>query len=132
VSIDKAVIGTDFQPGDRITFTLAIANTGDKMASGVVVTDILPAEVPPPSLVASSLTITRRLPSRYVWDVEPLDVGRRGVITITGWISPGLPSDFIMVNRATIWDPEDSTPANNTDVVIVNGYVVYLPLVLKN
>jgi len=132
VGIDKAVIATDFQPGDRITFTLAIANTGGTIACGVVVTDMLPAQVLPPSFVASSLTVTRRLPSRYVWDVEPLDVGRTGVITITGLISPGLPSDFVIVNRATIWDPEDSTPANNTDVVIVNGYVVYLPLVMKN
>jgi uncharacterized repeat protein (TIGR01451 family) len=131
VGLDKAVIGADLQPGDPVTFTLTIANTGDKIASGVVVTDIVPADVVLPS-VESSLAITRVSWVRYIWSVEPLSVGASGVITITGWISPGLPSDFIIVNQAEIGDPEDGTPGNNTDAVIVGGYEVYLPLVMKN
>jgi uncharacterized repeat protein (TIGR01451 family) len=131
VGLDKAMIGTDFEPGDPITFTLSIANTGAEMASGVVVSDILPLEVLAPT-VTSTLTLTRTGELPYVWHVEPLGPGEGGVITITGSISPGLPSHFPLINRATIWDPEDSTPDNNTDVVIANAYTVYLPLVVRS
>ena len=126
-----SVAAIPLEPGDPITFTLDIANTGDKIASGVVVTDILPAEVLTPTF-DSTLTLTRTGVLSYVWDVEPLVPGEDGVITITGLISPGLPSGFVMINRATIWDPEDSALGNNTDVVIVNGYTVYLPLTLRS
>ena len=97
----------------------------------VVVTDILPAEVLSPTY-DSTLVITETGELLYAWHVQPLSPGEGGVITITGLISPGLPSLFPLINRATIWDPEDTTPDNNTDVVIVNGYDIYLPLVIRS
>ena len=131
VGLDKAVVGSDFEPGDHITFTLSIANSGDAVAANVVVTDIVPTEVLTLTF-GSTLAITPTGVVSYVWDVEPLGMGDGGVITIYGRTDPGLASDFSFANTATISDPEDSTPANNTGVVIVNGYVVYLPLVMKN
>ena len=132
VSIIKRAIGRDFSPGDSITFTLTIANNGNKIAAHVVVTDILPIQVLAPTF-DSTLTITPiGGPPPYKWSVEPLGIGESGVITIYGQINPGLPSDFVFVNRATISDPEDNTPGNNTSLVIVGGHKVYLPLVLRN
>jgi len=94
VTIDKAVIGTDFWSGERITFTLAIANVGDKIASGVVVTDIVPPQVLTPTF-ASTLGVTQTGVLSYVWDVQGLRTGGGGVITVAGWISPmsGAPID---------------------------------------
>jgi hypothetical protein len=66
-----------------------------------------------------------------VWQVEPLSPGESGVITIYGWIDPGLPSDFLFGNTASVSDPEDITPANNTSTVFVGRENVYLPLVLR-
>jgi uncharacterized repeat protein (TIGR01451 family) len=107
VSMDKAVVGTDFQAGEPITFTLDVANIGDKIASRVVVTDVMPAEVEAPTFVSTlALTPTGALP--YSWDVEGLETGEEGTITITGWIRSDLGSDVTIVNQATIWDPEDS------------------------
>lgn len=131
VGLDKAVIGTDFQPGDPITFTLSIANNGAQIASGVVVTDMLPSELLTPTF-DSTLAITPAGGFPYVWNVQPLAPGEGGVITITGWISPDLPSPFPLTNWATIWDPEDGTPDDNTDLAIVNGYTVYLPVTLRS
>jgi uncharacterized repeat protein (TIGR01451 family) len=130
VGVTKSVVGSDFAPGDPITFTLAIGNSGDEMAAGVVVTDIIPAEVLMPTF-ASTLAVTPTGVVSYVWQVEPLSASESGVITIYGWISPTLPSDFSFANQAAISDPEDTTPGNNTSSVIVGETKVYLPLVLR-
>jgi uncharacterized repeat protein (TIGR01451 family) len=130
VSIEKAVIGSDFAPGDPVTFTLSIENSGEAIAAGVVVTDAIPAEVLTPTF-ASTLAITPTGTISYVWNVEPLLTGESGTITITGWIDPGLPGDFALVNRATISDPDDQSPDNNTSSALVGGTGVYLPLVMR-
>jgi uncharacterized repeat protein (TIGR01451 family) len=132
VGIDKAVIGTDLGPGDPITFSLTIANTGDKIASRVTVTDIVPGEVLSRSL-AGTIDITPTGALSYVWHVEPLGAGEGGVITIYGWIDPDLEDGFSFVNMATISDPEDATPGNNTSnvTVVLGGYRLYLPVVMR-
>jgi uncharacterized repeat protein (TIGR01451 family) len=131
VSITKSVVGSGFAPGDPITFTLAISNSGDEVAAGVVVTDVIPAEVLAPTF-ASTLAITPIGATPYVWQVEPLSVGESGVITIYGAIDPSLPSDFAFVNSATISDPKDTSPGNNSSAVIVGGEHAYLPLLAKD
>ncbi len=132
VSIAKQVIGRDWKPGDPITFTLTLANHGDGVASTVIVTDDLPAEVVTPTF-ASTLAITPTSVFSYVWNVEPLGENTSGTITIWGQIDPGLKGGFLFVNTATISDTKDSTPDNNTDSVTVMGklFEVYLPIVLK-
>jgi len=118
VGIDKAAIGSDFRAGYPITFTLAISNSGARTAANVIVTDVVPAEVLAPTF-ESTLVLTPVGVVPYVWDVEPLGPGEGGVITITGLIDPGLPSGFTIVNLATISDPEDISPANNADAVVI-------------
>jgi uncharacterized repeat protein (TIGR01451 family) len=131
VSISKQVVGSDFAPGDSITFILTIANDGDKRASDVVVTDNLPNEVLTPSVV-STLDITPTGAFSYTWDVEPLNEGDNGTITISGLIDPNLEDDFSFANVATISDPEDNTPNNNTGRASVGTFRIYLPLATRN
>jgi uncharacterized repeat protein (TIGR01451 family) len=130
VSIEKAVVGSNFDPGDPVTFTLSIGNSGEAIAAGVVVTDAIPAEVLTPT-VDSTLAITATGAISYVWNVEPLAVGESGTITVSGWIDPGLPSDFMFVNQASISDPDDRSTLNNTSSAFVGGIETYLPLVMK-
>jgi uncharacterized repeat protein (TIGR01451 family) len=122
VSIDKQVVGSDFAPGDPITFTLSIANSGAFTAMGVVITDVLPSEVSTPT-VDSTLTITPTGAVSYTWQVEPLVEGASGVITISGWIDSGLGSDFSFVNTATISAPGDESPSNNSSSVAIGPNV---------
>ena len=131
VSIVKRVIGTDFEPGDPITFTLTIANIGTDVAANVVVTDAVPSQVITPTC-DNTLAITPTGVFSYVWNVQPLGMGEGGVITIYGWISPGLGSVSAFTNTATIWDPEDKVFGNNTSTVTVGERKVYLPLVLRS
>jgi uncharacterized repeat protein (TIGR01451 family) len=122
VSIDKQVVGSDLAPGDPITFTLSIANSGALTATGVVITDVLPSEVSTPT-VDSTLTITPTGAVSYTWQVEPLVEGASGVITISGWIDSGLGSDFSFVNTATISAPGDESPSDNSSSVAIGPNV---------
>ncbi|HDQ70763.1 MAG TPA: DUF11 domain-containing protein, partial [Chloroflexi bacterium] len=135
VSIQKSVVdnGGGFEPGDYITFTLAIANEGDAPATNVTVTDDLPAEILNPSY-DSTLTVTPTGAFSYTWALEELGTGASGVINIYGQIDPSLDSDFSFVNTASISDPDDVTPSNNSSSVsvIVGEIKVYLPLIMKN
>jgi hypothetical protein len=109
---------------------LEVANSGDKAASGVVITDIVPPEVEALSFT-SSLAVTPTGIVSYVWTAESLEVAERGTITITGRIRSDVRPEAAIVNRGTVWDAEDSTPANNTDVAVVGGRGVYLPVCLR-
>jgi uncharacterized repeat protein (TIGR01451 family) len=131
VRITKRVVGSDFEPGDSIAFALDIANDGNEVASGVVVTDNVPDEVLNLTY-DSTLAVAPVGGDPYVWNVEPLDVGESGVITIYGQIDPNLESDFSFENTATISDPKDATPGNNTSSVTVGVHKVYSPFIVRS
>ncbi len=71
-------------PGDPVSYHLSLANNGPAIALGVVLTDILPAEVAVQSVTSSGLVITDTgaVPP-YVWQVQDIEPGAAGVITIT-------------------------------------------------
>jgi uncharacterized repeat protein (TIGR01451 family) len=131
VSIVKQVVGSDLEPGDSITFTLSVQNSGTLTATTPIVTDTIPVEVLTPTF-SSTLAVTPTGVISYVWEVEPLTPGQSGVITVCGWIDSGLESDFSFTNEATISDPDDVTPGNNTSSATVGERYVYLPLVMRS
>ncbi len=131
VSIHVETIGSEFLPGDVITFTLTISNSGPDIASGIIVTDIVPAQILT-SNFSSMLNLTSTGTSTYVWSVAPLGLGEGGVITISGQIDPALPPNFSFINSAAITDPDDTSPGNNASQVFVGTYQVFLPTVMRN
>jgi uncharacterized repeat protein (TIGR01451 family) len=131
VGIHVETIGSAFIPGDAITFTLTISNSGTDVASGIIVTDIVPAQILTSSF-SSTLGLTPTGTIAYMWSVEPLDPGEVGVITITGQIDPALPDNFSFTNSAAITDPDDTSPGNNASQVFVGTYQVFLPIVMRN
>jgi len=130
VAIQKQVLGNQ-KPGHPVTFTLTISNVGDKVASQVVVTDSLPSQVLTPSF-ASTLLITPTGSIAYVWNVGKLNIGQSAVITIYGQIDSSPPAGAAFVNTATISDPEDTLPGNNTSSAAVSKLNVYLPIVMNS
>jgi len=122
-SVDLAIVKDCLSPpvvypGDTVTYTLTISNSGPQAAFGVVVTDRIPVSVTHHSLVVdSSLTITATGGISTVWQVEPLSAGEWGVITITGVLSDPLNSGTF-TNTATITGAVvDTDMANNSDAV---------------
>ena len=131
VAIQKQVLGSNQKPGDPVTFALTISNIGNKVAAQVVVTDSLPSQVLTPSF-ASTLLITPIGSISYVWNVGKLNIGQSGVITIYGQIDSNPPAGAAFVNTATISDPEDTSPGNNTSSAAVSKLNVYLPIVINS
>lgn len=136
VSIQKRVLGADHQPSDPVTFTLSIENSGTYTATTVWVTDTIPADITAtgwsnsPSLAGTSEQATG---PDYIWSLPDLVPGATGVITINGTIDSPLPTDWAIINSATIaCDSAQDDPDNNCSTVIVGGQRVYLPLVLRN
>jgi len=136
LSITKQVVGgPNPDPGDPVTFTLSIENSGTLTATNVVVTDTLPTGILTPTWAASpSLAgTTARGGTTYVWDLPDLVVGASGVITVYGTISDSLPTNFAIWNTATIsTDDEESDSDNNSSTALVGRHRIYLPLVLRN
>ncbi|MBN2006796.1 MAG: DUF11 domain-containing protein [Anaerolineae bacterium] len=111
--------GDLFTPGDAITYTLRLANTGRTTARGVVLSDVVPAAINAITLVSSSLTITDTGANPgFVWDVEPLEPGAGGVLTLTGILDEAL-GMTVLTNTATLTSASpESNPADNTGAVI--------------
>jgi uncharacterized repeat protein (TIGR01451 family) len=134
VTILKQVLGggTDLAPGDPVTMTLSIGNTGNVTTTAVLVTDTLSSDILSPSYEAS-LTITPTGGISFAWSLPDLPPGASEVITIYGTINPSLPSDFAIVNTASISvdETEDDTD-NNSSTAIIGGKRVSLPLVLRS
>jgi len=127
VRITQRVVGSGFRPGDPISFALDIGNIGTGVASNVLVSDTVPDKVLNLTY-ASTLAVTPVGGDPYVWNIEPLDIGEGGVITIYGQIDPTLDSSFLFVNTATIYDPKDASPGNNASSVTVGLRKVFLPV----
>lgn len=133
VSITKRVIGRGHEPGDPVTITLSIENSGAVTATNVIVTDTLSSDILTPTF-DSSLSITERGVVSYSWDLPDLMGGASGVITIYGTISPTMPITGMAIwNTAIVSsDGDDSNTANNSSTALIGGERVYLPLVMRN
>lgn len=133
LSIVKRVVGTTNPgPGDPITFTLSIENLGTATASGVIVTDTLPASILMPSWATTLSGVSVRS-GTYVWDLPDLSASASGVISVYGTVDPTLPSVFSIWNTATIsTGDEETNDSNNSSTALIGGTHVYLPVVLRN
>jgi uncharacterized repeat protein (TIGR01451 family) len=132
VSIQKAaILSRPFAPGDRITYTLRLSNSGGWPASGIRITDTLPATLLDRSYT-STLTIANAGGANYIWTVAPLAAGASGVISVYARIDPALPVTGTVVNTVQVSDPQDHDLTNNSSTTFAGGYTVYLPLVLRS
>ncbi len=121
LGIAKSVTPGTAAPGDAITYTLVFSNTGDLLAHDVVITDRVPVSVTIASRqVASSVEITASGSISYVWEVQDLDAGEGGVITITGKLTDLLPGRNVFTNSAQITTRAgDYDPGNDEDSAVI-------------
>ncbi len=130
LSILKSVTPQVAAPGQIITYTLAFSyppGSGVVTASNVVISDSIPVSVTDTSVISSGVVITQTSLG-YVWQVQNLTPGQGGIITITGVVSPGLVTDTLVANTATITSSTpDADLANNSDVATLTVTVPHLP-----
>jgi uncharacterized repeat protein (TIGR01451 family) len=119
-------------PGDWITYTLSFSNSGDRLASQVVISDTLPAGLINPAVVSSSgANMTQRPGSSFIWDVADLLPGEGGAVTLTAQVDAAYWAPI--VNTASIealgdW-PQALNNSAQTIALVFRDY--FLPLVPK-
>ena len=120
--IDKTVSPTSAMPGDPITYTITFSNAGSTLATGVVITDIVPVSVTATSVISSGVAITQTNVGvvTYTWEVQDLAADQGGVITITGQVSSSLSTGATFTNTATITTTStESGSTNNSSTAAV-------------
>ncbi len=129
----RAILGRPFTPGDRVTYTLSIANVGNQTAAQGRVTDTLSANLLSPSYASNFAGISAVSgPPNYVWTLSSQAAGASGIITVYAQIAPGFPVTSSIANSASVGCLSDGNSGNNTSTAIIGGRNVYLPVVLRN
>ncbi|HBY07309.1 MAG TPA: hypothetical protein DEH22_05805, partial [Chloroflexi bacterium] len=107
-------------PGNPLTFTLDYKNNGPNLATQVVITDAIPANVIDTTVSSSGAAITQiGTAPNYAWSVADLSPGQGGTIIIQGFIaSPQAAGTFLNIaSIATV--VSDTNIANNTSSATV-------------
>jgi uncharacterized repeat protein (TIGR01451 family) len=128
--IAKRASPSSADPGDTITYVITYRNSGASIATGVVISDILSADLLNPSFTFSGANITRRGGTTYIWDVENLSPGFGGIITITAQIRTDVITPAVIPNTAEFYAVETGSFSHDAPI-IVGGLKAYLPVILK-
>ena len=115
VGVTKAVSTATPAPGANFTYTLVATNRGPNIATGVQITDLLPAGVTYVSHSGGTYNA-----GTGVWDVGTLAINRGTSLTITA-VAPGNSGGLAITNRATVTgrDLYDPNPSNDTAEVVI-------------
>jgi uncharacterized repeat protein (TIGR01451 family) len=108
------------RPGQRLTYTLTITNVGQRDATGVTVSDSLPAQGL--SFIAASDGGSES-GGRVSWPPFALAAGGRATRTVSVVLGNPMPTEVtVITNTATVTDDgtygPDPTPANNIAVEV--------------
>jgi uncharacterized repeat protein (TIGR01451 family) len=107
-----AVVPNLVSAGRRLTYTLSVDNAGPSTATGVVLTDTLPAGV---SLVSTSGASCSPTPPGVVCDLPDLAMGAGIVLTIVVDVDADVADGSALINAATVTSVEaDATPGDNS------------------
>ena len=132
LSLAHRLVGSDQQPGDPVAFNLIVKNVGTSTATNVVLENIIPSGILTPTWSSSSGGITEQAGSPFTWDLPNLAPEASLTVNVFGTLDPGLPSNFAIINSATVSTTDIETVLeNNTSLVIVGGTRVFLPNIIK-
>ena len=115
LELDKSVDNTLPQIGDGVTFTVVVNNQGPSTATGVVVTDGLPAGYTFTGFSTSQGTYNS---ATGIWTVGTLAAGQSETLTITAIVNASNASGaYTNLAEVTAADQDDvdSTPGNGVD-----------------
>jgi len=120
LTLTKSVTPTNTAAGATVTYTLAYANTGTASATNVTLTDTLPAHLTYTSGSASNGGTFSA--SALTWSLGTLNAGASATVTFQAVVSNGTATGTNVVNTASIYCTEVSTPVvSNAAMVTVSG-----------
>ncbi|MBN1218722.1 MAG: DUF11 domain-containing protein, partial [Anaerolineae bacterium] len=98
-------------PGDTITYTIIVNNSGSLTATGVVITDRMPISV---TFVSASTPYSTPTGGVITWTVGALPVSATHTVTMAVQLNTGVPAGTIITNTAWVTSNEGIT---DTDTV---------------
>ncbi len=120
VILVKSATPPNPMPGQLLTYTLAYTNLGPQASAGVLITDLVPITLTNVITAYSGALITPTGSISYAWQVQNLNAGQGGVITIVGVLSTGLPAGATFTNTAVITTTTlEGNAGNNSSLVRV-------------
>ena len=125
LTVDKTGSADPVRRGDTLVYTLTYQNKGNIDATGVVLTDTLPADV---IAVGAYPSPTTTIGQQWVW-AFPLDAGVTETIVITTTVGPeaeGVLNNHVAISAPGAWGDSDDL----TTTVEQEGKI-YLPLVMR-
>jgi uncharacterized repeat protein (TIGR01451 family) len=130
LSIAKDVLPVaDVVPGGTVTYTIALSNTGDGLATGVALVDILPAEVTFGGWLQQSGATEISGTVEWAGDLEVLSTV---TIAFTATVSPDpyLTGETI-INTASYVSGNGGSGADDATFAMVPWKTIYLPLIMR-
>jgi uncharacterized repeat protein (TIGR01451 family) len=128
--ITQTINGTNYQPGDQISFIITVENTGAGFAKNIVVVDNLPVGILGPTWSTTAPGVS--VDGTYRWDLPDLAPNESVMIVVSGMIDLGLPPDFAITNVVSVTSSgSELSDANNVSVVTVGGSRIYLPIIVN-
>lgn len=102
-------------PGTTITYSLAYSNNGAATASNVLIADFETPGLINTRSICDDKVRTRTESNPQSWQIEQLNPGESGLITIIADVSPELSDGVVITNTAQISsEGMEVVPANNT------------------
>ncbi|MEM7029049.1 MAG: cadherin domain-containing protein [Chloroflexota bacterium] len=117
VTISKSVSPPVVDPGQTITYTLTVSNTGSYHISNIGLTDMVPnivSNLNNEFSAPSGVTILPTLGVTYAWTMSHLEDGQSAVFTVTGQI-PLSTTAGTVTNTAVVTTPSLETNTSNND-----------------
>ena len=119
LEITKSPAQATVRPGDSLTYTLTYQNSGNAVASGVVVTDTLPAGM---RLISSQPPTDTAAGATYGWNIGALSpADGPQLITIVVALSATLTDGTLLTNTAAISGAGQPVVTGTAQVVIGTG-----------
>jgi len=116
VGIDKIASRGTVQPGETVLFAVAVENRGSLTPTGVVVTDVLPADFT--LLEASGGPVDDPVAGTLTWTLSSLPFGAREVFQVALVADDTAPAGTEAVNVVSVTDDgasgPDANPADNS------------------
>jgi uncharacterized repeat protein (TIGR01451 family) len=103
MSIVKRVTPPEAAPGAAITYTLVFSNAGEETATGVRITDVVPAAVSQTGVLSTGAAITEVMPGS-AWAVQDLASGHGAAITLSGVLRVPQAAGTLANGASITWD----------------------------
>jgi len=130
LTITKSVTPSTVWPSDRITYTLAYSNIGPDTATNIIISDAIPITLTDVAYIGNPPIVLIE-DTRYRWQVPDLAANGKGMITVTGVVSPGLTHNSRIASRVMITATNDSSASNNSGQALVQVEIPQPELTLK-